>query len=315
MNVLLYPFTVSFHVFRLLLIPIILVVSMQPPAHAATFSRDATFHVFRFSSPPQRIVSLSPYITELLFTLGQESRVVGVTTYCTHPSAAQKKSCVGTLQEPNIEAIVRLIPDCVFASKEDQQQKTIIALRKLNIPVFVFGEVHSFEDIEHHCIILGSIMNAPVPAQHIIATAEKTLETITAQLQQQRKQHKSKRKTVLCVLGIAPRVTVASGSFLDEAITRAGGDNIAHHSNARYPVFSDEAIIRKNPDVIFVITMEQDSHALQTINHLFPTVNAVQTNNVFLIDADDVCRATPPVFAHTVALLYSLLYSQQGEEL
>ncbi len=116
------------------------------PAHAITY-RDMTGREVTLASPPMRIVSLVPSVTELIYALGGESRLVGRTDFCDDPPAAREKPSVGGMVAPNLETIVALKADLVIGTTDGSREETFSQLRRLGLPVYLVtvnrvAEVH-----------------------------------------------------------------------------------------------------------------------------------------------------------------------------
>lgn len=251
---------------------------------------DATGKQIQLDSPPKRIVSLSPSLTESLYLLGVQEDVVGVTVYCDHPPEAQEKEKIGTILSPNIEKIVSLSPDLILATNEINKPKTIDKLRSLGLKVFVSDSRENFSDICDEFLLLGRLLGRERRAAGIVKKARKDIEAISSRV------HSRPRPKVFWQVGARPLVTVAKGTFADEMIGMAGGVNIAHGSRIKYPRYSLEEVVRQNPDVIVIVTMgdvtEQERHTWQT----FTDLKAVRDSRIYVIDADDVCSPSPPTF-------------------
>jgi len=140
---------------------------------------DATGLEFKTTKPLQRIISLAPSITENLYVLGVGEKVVGVTIFCNRPKEAETKEKIGTLQEINIEKIVSLKPDMVFASMDDNKKEAVMKLRKLGVNVFVFDKEEDFETVCGHFSVLGEIVNAKSKAAKILNDIDKKMKKIT----------------------------------------------------------------------------------------------------------------------------------------
>jgi iron complex transport system substrate-binding protein len=263
---------------------------------------DATETPFDLTTIPTRIVSLSPYITESLYLLGVDASLIGVTTFCTHPPYATQKQSVGTMREPNSEAIVTLNPDLVIASKEDQFPSTVATLKQLNIPVFVFDEVNDYRDITTHLQLLGILMDQQDRARTIISSAHDRLRAVSTS-------HVS-RPTVFCTIATEPLITAAPESFIHDIIERAGAINIVPETYKRYPQYNIEDVITQDPDIILHISMNATDSSAQPFWSQYPTLTAVKRNSVITIPADDICRASITSYVRAVEKLSSL-FSQR----
>lgn len=208
--------------------------------------KDATGTSFRFSSPPQRIISLAPSITESLYQLGAGKKIVGVTIYA--PAEAGKKEKIGEMLTPSIEKIVSLNPDLVLITRDGNRPQTRDTLRRLGIKVFTFGESRSFSDIKEHFLLLGKIVGEEKKARQVVKEASLRVEEVEKRI------GPLPPVKVFFEVWTKPLITVAKGTFLDEMIRMAGGINIAHEARVRYPRYSREAVIEKNPGVILLET-------------------------------------------------------------
>lgn len=206
-----------------------------------TFVDDAGRKLY-FAKAPTRIISLAPSITEMLFALGLDQQIVGVTDFCDFPAAAKAKSKVG-YSHPNVEAIVALEPDLVLAPREFYHAGLQAKLDQLKIPTFIL-EVKTLEDIPLRIQTLGRILERSVEADGVaLAIRQRTAEI-------QRKVEALSRKRVLYVLNSQPLITVGPGSFIHQVIGIAGGMNVAAQAAAPYPRLSMETVLKEDPEVL-----------------------------------------------------------------
>ena len=119
-----------------LLLALLFALAAAPPA-AAAMVRDMLGRDVALDAPPARIVSLVPSVTESMYALGGQARLVGRTDWCDHPAAAREKPSVGGMINPSIEMIVTLKPDLVIATDEGNREETIVQLRRLGIPTYL----------------------------------------------------------------------------------------------------------------------------------------------------------------------------------
>ncbi len=192
---------------------------------------------------PQRIVSLAPSITEILFALNLGDQVAGVTEFCNYPPEATEKPKVGGFSDVNMEKLLEAQPDLVIAASIHIAQ-VVPELEKRGLPVLVV-DAHDFPGVLESIRLVGKV-----------AGAEKAAEALTAQMQERADQ------VAQAVAGRPrPRVyweldptfwTVGPGSFVQDLIERAGGENIAANAEAAWVQLSAEAIIAADPEVIFL---------------------------------------------------------------
>ncbi len=237
----------------------------------------------------QRIVSLSPNITEILFALGLGERIVGVTRFCNYPPEAQLKPRVGGYLDPNYEAILRLKPDVVVLISEFEQIKAFLSelgIKSLIVDNKTVSDILS--SIEH----LGVVFGAEEQAEKILADIRTRVDRI------EKGTKDSKRPKVLIVIertlgtGDIEDVYVAGrNTFYDELIKMAGGDNAYDVKKIAYPILSAEGIIHLNPDVIFdlIPQLEQTGLNIATIEKDWERLhqsNAIRNHHIYILSQD-----------------------------
>lgn len=192
-----------------------------------------------------RIVSIAPATTEILFALGADEEIVGVTTFCNYPPGALNKAKIGSFSDPDIEKIVSLKPDIIFATGLEQAL-VVERLRQLKLNVFVSDP----SDIQE---LLGSIKQIG-KLIHRDAQAEALVDRMKAGIEQVREKVRlipaDVRPKVFVEIWDDPLLTAGKGSFVDELIENAGGINIARDVSKAYTYFSPEQVIKRNPDCI-----------------------------------------------------------------
>ena len=198
---------------------------------------------------PQRIVSLAPSATELLFALGAGPQVVGVTRFDDYPEAVKTLPKVGGFNDPDPEAVLALHPDCVVAVPTASGRSRVDALARLGLPVLVVPG-GSMEDMWLTLAALGKALGHPERAEALRGSMQRALRT----------QHESLEKAhpkpvrVLVVLGHRPLVAAGPGTFLDALLTLAQGHNVVTRGGA-YPVLDAEAVHALAPQIIVDVAM------------------------------------------------------------
>ncbi len=237
----------------------------------------------------QRIISLSPNITEILFALGLGEKVVGVTRFCNYPPEAQLKPRVGGYLDPNYEAILRLKPDVVILISEFQQIRT--SLSELGINYLTVSN-KTVSDIRSSIIHLGTVLGAELQAEKILANIQLRLDRI------EKGTKGSKRPKVMIVIertlgsGAIEDVYVAGrNTFYDELIQMAGGINAFVDEKIAYPILSAEGIIHLNPEFIIdlVPQLEQTGLNIAQLEKDWVSlsqINAVKNQHVHILSQD-----------------------------
>jgi len=239
---------------------------------------------------PERIISLSPSNTEILFALGLDDKIVGVTDYCDYPEAVADKEKIGGYSDPNIEKIVSLQPDLLIAN--EVHLKYIEELEKFGIPSVVI-EPKDFDEVFDGIEIVGKAAGRHKEATSLVEdlTARvKKVEEMVGEIPSDR------RPKVLYELWHTPITTAGPGTYVDDIIHRAGGENIAKDAGKEYPQYSQEMIIAKNPDIIiFSYHGTPGGETEESIMKRpgWDSINAVKNKKVFYVDENLVQRATP----------------------
>jgi iron complex transport system substrate-binding protein len=251
---------------------------------------DETGRRVNITPRPQRIVSLAPGITETLYALGLDDKIVGVTTFCDWPAAALTKTRIGGFTNPSIEKIVSLKPDLIFATADGNRKDTVQQLERLGLPVYVTNPSDT-QGVLQSILHIGEITHQEKDAGILVEKLQKRLNHITAQIRHKRKPH------VFFQLGLEPIVTAGRGTLINEVIERAGGVNVAGRDIANYPRYSAEGIIGASPDIIVFAPMVNDKTfvAVKRFWQKFGEVPAVKNNRIYPIDANLINRASPRI--------------------
>jgi iron complex transport system substrate-binding protein len=239
---------------------------------------------------PQRIVSLAPGITETLYALNLDDKIVGVTTFCDWPAAARTKPRIGGFTNPSIEKIVSLKPDLIIATADGNRKDTVRQLERIGLPVYVTNPSDT-NGILRSILHIGEITNREKDARKLVEKLQKRLNNITMQIN-----HKSKPR-VFFQIGLEPVITAGRGTLINEVIERAGGINVAGRDTARYPRYSAEGIMGASPDIILFAPMAGDKEfvAGKRFWQEFRGIPAVDNNRIYPIDTDLISRASPRI--------------------
>lgn len=252
----------------------------------------------------QRIVSLAPSTTETLFAIGAGGQIVGITDYCNYPQETKSKPKVGGLVNPNIEAIAGLNPDLILLSMEGNVREDFTRILSLHIPVFVTNP-RSLEDIRRTIAQLGELTGHQGTAA-MLAARMKVREDSIAGLAS-----RSAESSVLLFVSLHPLIVAGADNFISEIIRRAGGTNPAAASGISYPVYSREAVLADDPDVILLTSdLSSDIPELIALYPEWRNLRAVRAGKVFRIDADMVSRPGPRA-VEGLATVFHLLHKER----
>jgi iron complex transport system substrate-binding protein len=193
---------------------------------------------------PQRIVSLSPSNTEILFALGLGDKVVGVTEYCNYPQAAATKPKIGGFSTVDIEKVVSLEPDLVLAA--NIHSKTVIpALEKLGLIVVALTP-NSLPEVLDSITLIGKITGQNKQASKLVSDLRPRIEAITDKTQTL---SPNQRPRVFYITWHDPLMTAGKGTLADDVISSAGGQNIASDISGDKTI-DLETVIYRDPQVI-----------------------------------------------------------------
>ena len=237
-----------------------------------------------------RVVSLAPATTEILFALGLDEEIVGVSRFCNYPAATRLREKVGTFSQPNIEKIISLRPDIIFCTGLEQAS-SIAKLRQLGLNVFV-SDPSDFEGLFVSVRRMGAFLDRPAHAAALIEEMRAGIETVRAKTAAV---PPAKRPKVFVELWGSPLTTAGKGSFVDEMIALAGGVNIAYDVRRPYGNFSVEKVMRRDPDCIVVAYMLKAGAAGMVAGRFgWSGIAAVKSGRVYDdIDPDILLRPGP----------------------
>src|SRR4030042_989716 len=171
---------------------------------------------------PQRIISLAPSNTEILFALGLGDRVVGVTDYCNYPPEATTKPSVGDYTEPNIEAIIAMEPDLVVATEEHETE--IAQLESHGITVVGLNPT-TIAEVLASIALVGQITGQEAEAASVVNDMQNRIKAVTDKTSMLSETEKTR---VFYIIWHDPIWTAGAGSFANALIQIGGGGNIAH---------------------------------------------------------------------------------------
>lgn len=259
---------------------------------------------YSFATEKLRIISLAPSTTEILFSLGLDNEIVGVSQSCDYPPEAAVKEKIGTFSQPSIEKILSLKPDIIFCTGLEQAP-IISKLRKLKLKVVV-SDPDNMESLFNSIAKIGKLTGKEEKAAMIIENMKKDINNIVFSV---KKIPADKRQKVFIEIWHNPLTTAGKGSFVDELITLAGGINIASDLKSAYGSFSSECVIKRNPDCIILAYMGNENFSDNIKTRCgWENISAVRNNKVFNdIDPNILLRPGPRVSAGVKAI-YKKLY-------
>ena len=240
-----------------------------------------------FESSPRKVISLAPNITEMIYQLNSEATLVGNTKYCYYPEAAKAVQKVGDMLTFNYEKIIELNPDLIFITVEGNQKTAYEKLLALGLKVFV-SNPRDFTGIKKTFDDLGQIFQKSDLAKAKIARWDSTFQVI---------ENKSKGlqpKSVMILIELNPIMVAGNNTFINTYIETCNMKNFAEDLTLNYPVFSREAVVERDPDI--VVYPSSGVETIETLTDSYPeweNLSAVKNGNVFFVDRDLYFRPGP----------------------
>ncbi|MFC1896454.1 ABC transporter substrate-binding protein [Thermodesulfobacteriota bacterium] len=237
---------------------------------------------------PRSVVSFAPSITEIVFSLGQQWRLKGVTQFSDFPPQARDLPSVGSYVRLDLERIVALNPDLCLAVKDGNPIDVVRRLEELGIPVYAV-DPRDIGSVMDTVLDIGRVLGASDRAEGVAGEMRRRLEDIRGRVAQV-----TRRPRVFFQIGISPIVSVGRNSFIHELIMLAGALNVAE-GPVPYPRFSREQVLALEPDIIIITTMAREGLHDQEKKEWarWPSLPAARNQRIFLVDSDCFDRPGP----------------------
>ena len=254
---------------------------------------DQAGRVVTLDAIPQRIVSLAPSNTEILFALGLNDSIVGVTDWCDYPPEALEKDSIGDFYPPNIEAIVAMEPDLVVAANIHKDEY-VPQMESLGLKVIVL-DPKTVDEVIDAIAIAGEATGTEDAASQLAEDMQARIDDVQSLVSGLSEEEIPR---VFYVIWHDPLMTVGNDTLQDEVIQLAGGQNIFDDLSG-YPVVDLETILDRDPQVIIVGSghdVEQDATFQWVQNEArLRDTEAAREGMIFKIDADLVDRPGPRI--------------------
>lgn len=249
-----------------------------------------------------KIVSLSPANTEILFALGLDDEVVGVTEFCNYPAAALEKEKVGGFSTVDVERIIELEPDVVFgeAGHEDAAEQ----LTNAGIPVVLFKAM-SFDVLMDDIEMMGQITGKEDEAKDLVEDLEARIAAIEDQVE-----GISDKKTLFFMLWNDPLMSIGPNTFIDQVFTKAGALSISGDADTAWPMYDMEWLIDNDPDVILLSPHGGSGLGKDDLmsDPNYSTISAVKEGRVFVMSNEDLLLRPGPRIVDALEEIFNLIY-------
>ena len=265
-------------------IAIWLCLLLAMPVQAATIRVvDDIGQKLEFSRPPQRIISLTPHLTELLFAVGAGSQVVGVDSASDYPKSAQTLPRVGDFSRVNFERVLALKPDLVVVWVGGNRAVDIHGLEKMGLPV-LHTQATRLDDVARLLRLLGQVSGHAAAGN----SSAQTFLTQLAELQAPASRHPS--VGVFYQVWDRPLMTVGGTHWISDALALCGARNVFSDLRGLSPVVSREAVLQRAPALI---VGGSDAPDMKKLWQPFAGLPAVKSRAFVRVDADLLHRPTP----------------------
>ncbi|MCI0498076.1 MAG: helical backbone metal receptor [Planctomycetales bacterium] len=241
---------------------------------------------------PLRIVSMAPNLTEILFALGLDEEIVGVTRHCNFPQKAESKTCIGTFWLPDIEAVLACRPTLVITEGFPRQAALAARLKNMGCRTLTL-DIETIEQLHTAILAIGDAVDRTEAARGIVEQLKKQQAEMTA-----RYADVSPRLKVLWVIQREPLRVAGRKTFPNELIESVGGVNAVGDTPHQYPPVSAETVLGTLPDVIIETADDREASKKQKetasqFYRRFASVPAVQRGRIYVLEGDLVCRLGP----------------------
>ncbi len=237
-----------------------------------------------FEETPKTIVSLAPSITEIIFAIECESKLVARTDWCNYPEAVMDYVSIGNIDQPDVEKIIELQPEVVILT-EMTKQELALQIKDAGIPIVVVDEEDSFNGA-YKCIeIVGTVLGADDKAAEVVTAMKTDIDSIIAKVAE------AEKKTVYYVMGYGEYgdYTAGKGTFISDMIAAAGGINVADDTEGW--TYSIEKLVEHNPDLL-LLSLWSPTDGLKEANG-YKDLTAVKEDKMFTLDDDSLQRLGP----------------------
>ncbi len=275
----------------------LLLLCLSTQLFAADFT-DAVNRKISLPHPPQRIVSLVPSVTEILFELGLEKNIVAVTDFCNYPEAALKLPKVGGYADPSLESILLHKPDLIIASADINRPALIRRLELMHIPVYVIYPQTVAETLKT-ILNISRITGTEQKARHLVGSIQTRIQKIQRQIA------KLKPQTTLECVMLQPLTVAGPDTFIADIIEISGGHNVVPKGPSRYPTWNSEALLTVNPEAIIVSTYPGQPAPKHFFDR-WPQLQAVRNQRIIQLEADWIHRPGPRMILGIEALAKAL---------
>jgi cobalamin transport system substrate-binding protein len=274
----------------------------RTPTPTSTATREITDDAGRRVALParvDRVISLAPNLTEIVFAVGGADRLVGNTTYCDYPPEAKAVAKVGDSLQPSLERIIALRPQLVLISTASQLEVFTRQLQNQNIAVFV-TDPHDLEGVFRTIEQVGQILGQTEQANALVTRLRDRTNAVQQAVQQ------AKPVTVFYQVSGEPLYTIGKDSYLTDLIRRAGAVSVTAEVPGAWPKYSSESALAARPEAIILPTGGSMGAANSSVTDALRSSPAVLAGRVYKINDDYLARPGPRLVEGLEAMAHAL---------
>ncbi len=291
----------------ILIVPCLIILFLATLSQAAVFE-DALDRVVSLKTTPRKIVSLAPSLTEILYYLGLEDRIAGVTEFSYYPPEAARKPKVGSYNKLNVEKIISLGPDLAIGTVDGNEESVIRLLEQAGIAVYLVNP-RKVRDAIGAIATLGELCGIGEKAAYLCLQLNRRVDKIFEKISGLR------RPLVFLQINVKPIMTVNRNTIHHDVIRLAGGVNMMQDEPITYPRISIEAVLGGRPEVIIISSMERGgAFELERKKWMkWPSIPAAKKGRIHLIESDLLDRSSPRI-VEGLEIMARLLHPEAGWE-
>lgn len=268
--------------------PILILMLLAGSAQAAVSVVDDAGQRVTLASPAQRVISMAPHVTELLFAAGGGARIVGAMNYSDYPAAARSIPLIGSNSQIDIERVIAMKPDLLIVWQSGNTARQIAQLQGLGIPVF-HSEPRKLDEVATSLLRLGQLLGTEAIAREAAGAYSAKLTALRARYAQR------SPVTVFYQAWDSPLYTLNGEQIASDAIRACGGRNIFAGLKTVAPQVGVEAVVQQDPEAIVGGKLYTPQDRGLSIWQPYKGMTAVRRNNLFTLDEELLTRPGPRV--------------------
>ncbi len=258
----------------------------KPEINSAFELTDDMGNIIKFESFPERVITLAPSLTEMIYELEVEDKLVGNTNYCNYPGAANNVEKIGDLLTVNFEKIVSLKPDLIIISVEGNNKSTYDKLIQLGMKVFI-SNPRNYEGIKNTFYNMGKIFNKTDRVEKIKKNWDERVNAVKSNIA-------DTQFEIMFLVALKPIMLAGDNTFINEFIEFSNCKNIAEGIKINYPIFNREEVIKIDPEFIFYAAKEKEvAKEIKTAYAEWKDLSAIKNDNIIIVDPDLFLRPGP----------------------